>query len=138
MGTVSNATPLDDKDISEICLAYRNGRKLRDIQDAYHISYNRLTRILREQDVERKIKPSRGTPLADDVPADAPDEYWGIPLCTLEDWDVACMILTGERMIPTRMKKRFCRGKIPGCVILDWLEKNQGYKWKKPVIRKKR
>ena len=138
MGTVSNATPLDDRDIAEICLLYRNGRKLRDIQDAYHISYNWLKRILREQDVERKIKPSRGTPLAEDVPADAPDEYWGIPIRILEDWDVARMILIGEMLIPTRMKKRFCRGKIPGCVILDCLEKNQGYKWKKPVIRKKR
>ena len=138
MGTVSNAMPLDDQTILEICLAYRNGRKIRDIQNAYHISNNRLKRILREQGVERKVKPSRGTPLPEDVPADVPDEYWGIPVCVLEDWDVACMILTGERMIPTRMKKRFCRGKIPGCVILDWLEKNQGYKWKKPVIRKKR
>lgn len=134
MGTVSNATPLDDKDISEICLAYRNGRKLRDIRNAYHISYNRLEGILMELGVERKIKPSRGTPL----PADVPDEYWGIPIRILEDWDVARMILIGEMLIPTRMKKRFCRGKIPGCVILDWLEKNQGYKWKKPVIRKKR
>lgn len=134
MGTVSNATPLDDQAILEICLMYRNGRKIRDICKTYHISYNRLKKILEEQGVERKVAPSRGTPLKEDVP----DEYWGIPICVLEDWDVACMILTGERMIPTRMKKRFCRGKIPGCVILDWLEKNQGYKWKKPVIRKKR
>ena len=138
MGTVSNATPLDDKDIVEICLMYRNGRKLRDIQEVFHISYNRLKRILREQDVERKTKPSRGTPLEKDVLTDVQDEYWGIPLRILEDWDVARMILTGERMILTRMKKRFCRGKIPGCVIIDWLEKNQRYKWKKPVIRKKR
>lgn len=138
MGTASNATPLDNQAILEICLMYRNGRKLSDIRNAYHISYNRLEGILMELGVERKIKPSRGTPLPGDVPADAPDEYWGIPMCVLEDWDVARMILTGEKMIPTRMKKRFCRGKIPGCVILDWLEKNQGYKWKKPVIRKKR
>lgn len=137
MRTVSNATPLNDQAIIEICLMYRNGRKLKDIRNAYHISYNRLKRILMEQGVERKIKPSRGTPLPEDVLEDAPDEYWGIPIYVLEDWDVACMILTGERMIPTRMKKRFCRGKIPGCVILDWLEKNHGYKWKKPVIRKK-
>lgn len=138
MGTISNATPLDDQAILEICLLYRNGRKIRDIQNAYHISNNRLKKILEEQGVERKVAPSRGTPLKEDVLADVTDEYWGIPVSVLEDWDVACMILTGERMIPTRMKKRFCRGKIPGCVILDWLEKNQGYKWKKPVIRKKR
>lgn len=138
MGTVSNATPLDDQAILEICLMYRNGRKLRDIRNTFHISYNRLEGILMELGVERKVKPSRGTPLPEDVPEDAPDEYYGIPIYVLEDWDVACMILTGERMIPTRMKNRFCRGKIPGCVILDWLEKNQGYKWKKPVIRKKR
>lgn len=137
MGTVSNATPLDDKDIVEICLMYRNGRKLRDIQELYHISYNRLKRILREQDVERKIKPSRGTPLEKDVLTDVQDEYWGIPLRILEDWDVAHMILTGERMIPTRMKKRFCRGKIPGARILEWLEENQGYKWKMPATEKK-
>ena len=138
MGTVSNATPLDDQAILEICLMYRNGRKLRDIRNAYHISYNRLKKILEEQGVERKVKPSRGTPLPEDAQTDAPDGYWGIPIYVLEGGDVACMILTGEKMIPTRMKKRFCRGKIPGCVILDWLEKNQGYKWKKPVIRKKR
>ena len=107
MGTVSNATPLDDQTILEICLAYRNGRKIRDIQNTYHISNNRLKKILEEQGVERKIKPSRGTPLPADVPADPPDEYWGIPVSVLEDWDVACMILTGEKMIPTRMKKRF-------------------------------
>lgn len=138
MRTVSNATPLNDQAILEICLMYRNGRKLRDIRNTFHISYNRLKKILEEQGVERKIKPSRGTPLPEDVPTDTPDEFCGIPIYALEDWDVACMILTGERMIPTRMKKRFCRGKIPGCVILDWLEKNQGYRWKKPVIRKKR
>lgn len=59
MGTVSNATPLDDRAILEICMMYRNGRKLRDIRNAFHISYNRLKKILEEQGVERKIKPSR-------------------------------------------------------------------------------
>ena len=60
MGAVSNATPLDDQAILEMCLMYRNWRKLRDIQNSYHISYNRLKKILEEQGVERKIKPSRG------------------------------------------------------------------------------
>ena len=48
MGTVSNATPLDDQAILEICLMYRNGRKIRDIRNAYHISYNRLKKILED------------------------------------------------------------------------------------------
>ena len=72
MGTVSNATPLDDQAIVEICLMYRNGRKIRDIRNAFHISYNRLKKILEEQGVERKIKPSRGTPLAEVLPRENP------------------------------------------------------------------
>ena len=78
MGTVSNATPLDDQAILEICLMYRNGRKLRDIRNAFHISYNRLEGILMELGVERKVKPSRGTTLPADVPADTP-AFWDFP-----------------------------------------------------------
>ena len=64
MGVASNATPLDDQAILEICLMYRNGRKLKDIRNAYHISYNRLKRILMEQGVERKNKAKQGHTIA--------------------------------------------------------------------------
>lgn len=127
MGTNSNTTPLDDQAVREICWMYRNGRTIKDIQKTYHISFKRLKKILEEQGAKRKVELHRGTPSPEAVPAE-PLEYRGIPLWIYEDWDVACMILAGKRIIPTRMKNRFCRGKIPGCIILDWLEENQDYK----------
>lgn len=133
--TQNKRTTLTEQDVEEICRMYRGGELVMDIRKRFHISRERLNQILEERSVEREVPVKRGRPLK--ARNEGNLEYPKFPLDWCEDWDVARMILTGERKIPTRLRKRFCRGKIPGARILEWLEENQGYKWKMPATKKK-
>lgn len=133
--TQNKITTLTEQDVEEICQMYRSGELVIDIRKRFHISRERMKQILEERSVEREVPVKRGRPLK--ARNEGNLEYPKFPLDWCEDWDVARMILTGERKIPTRLRKRFCRGKIPGARILEWLKENQGYKWKMPVTEKK-
>ena len=133
--TQNKRTTLTEQDVEEICRMYRSGELVIDIRKRFHISRERMKQILEERSVEREVPVKRGRPLK--ARNEGNLEYSKFPLDWCEDWDVARMILTGERKIPTRLRKRFCRGKIPGARILEWLEENQGYKWKMPATKKK-
>ena len=133
--TQNKRSTLTEQDVEEICQMYRSGELVIDIRKRFHISRERMKQILEERSVEREVPVKRGRPLK--ARNEGNLEYPKFPLDWCEDWDVARMILTGERKIPTRLRKRFCRGKIPGARILEWLKENQGYKWKMPVTEKK-
>ena len=133
--TQNKITTLTEQDVEEICQMYRSGELVIDIRKRFHISRERMKQILEERSVEREVPVKRGRPLK--ARNEGNLEYPKFPLDWCEDWDVARMILTGERKIPTRLRKRFCRGKIPGARILEWLKENQGYKWKMPATEKK-
>ena len=133
--TQNKRSTLTEQDVEEICRMYRGGELVIDIRKRFHISRERTKQILEERGVEREVPVKRGRPLK--VRNEGNLEYPKFPLDWCEDWDVARMILTGERKIPTRLRKRFYRGKIPGARILEWLKENQGYKWKMPATEKK-
>lgn len=133
--TQNKRSTLTEQDVEEICRMYRGGELVIDIRKRFHISRERMKQILEERGVEREVPVKRGRPLK--VRNEGNLEYPKFPLDWCEDWDVARMILTGERKIPTRLRKRFYRGKIPGARILEWLKENQGYKWKMPATEKK-
>lgn len=133
--TQNKRTTLTEQDVEEICQMYRKGELVIDIRKRFHISRERMKQILEERSVEREVPVKRGRPLK--AKNEGNLEYPKFPLDWCEDWDVARMILTRERKIPTRLRKRFCRGKIPGARILEWLKENQGYKWKMPATEKK-
>ena len=133
--TQNKRSTLTEQDVEEICQMYRGGELVIDIRKRFHISRERMKQILEERGVEREVPVKRGRPLK--VRNEGNLEYPKFPLDWCEDWDVARMILTGERKIPTRLRKRFYRGKIPGARILEWLKENQGYKWKMPATEKK-
>lgn len=132
--TQNKRTTLTEQDVEEICQMYRKGELVIDIRKRFHISRERMKQILEERSVEREVPVKRGRPLK--ARNEGNLEYPKFPLDWCEDWDVARMILTGERKIPTRLRKRFCRGRIPGARILEWLQENQGYKWKMPATKK--
>ena len=132
--TQNKRTTLTEQDVEEISQMYRKGELVIDIRKRFHISRERMKQILEERSVEREVPVKRGRPLK--ARNEGNLEYPKFPLDWCEDWDVARMILTGERKIPTRLRKRFCRGRIPGARILEWLQENQGYKWKMPATKK--